>query len=703
MAADHALWPERDALILFAPLLLAAGIAAWFLLPWLPQRQAASGIGVAVALLGLLFRGFLRPVLLCAGLLFAAGVVLADVRSNNVAAPRLHFRLSGAEVSGTVTAVEGRVDGAGGEAPFTRLLLAADAMPAGATLRLRMAGLPPDWLRPGARLAAKVQLQPPAGPQVPGGYDFSRRAWFMGVGASGQILGAPHLLRAAPAPPGVAAWLALRRLELTGWLAARVGGREGGIAAALVTGDQGRIDARTVAAMRDSGLAHLLSVSGYHIAVVVGASLWLFRRLLARWEWLALRVSVRTLAALGAGVMGTLYTLIAGAEVPAVRACLMAWVVVAALVLGRDPLSLRLIAFAAFVILLARPEAALNPSFQLSFAAVVALVSLYQSAWGRRLFPLLPEDAWWTRWGRRGAALLLSGLVIEAMLAPVALFHFGRAGLYGTLANLLGIPLTSVAIMPALGGMLAAGAVGLEAPFAWAARQGIGALIGLAEAVAGLPGAVARLGAVPVPAFGLMLAGMLLLALLSTRARLLGMAPLLAGGMLALVWPAPDLMVSADGRHVALVRDGRLLTLRAAKGGFATDSMAEAAGVSDIVPLGMATDARCNDLACALPGPGASLLALRSAAALERASLLEACAAADIVVSDRALPAACRPRWLLLDKVTLRSLGAVAVDRARRRWVSAGALAGDHPWSPAAPVSRWRDLLGKERWTEPIS
>lgn len=140
--------------------------------------------------------------------------------------------------------------------------------------------------------------------------------------------------------------------------------------------------------MRRSGLAHLLSISGLHVAAMVGAMMLLTLKLLALSPRLALRLPLVLIAAGVGALAGIGYTLLAGAEVPTVRSCVASLLVLAGLAAGREAMTLRLVATGAIVVLLIRPESLAGPSFQLSFAAVTAIVALHEHprvrAWARR-------------------------------------------------------------------------------------------------------------------------------------------------------------------------------------------------------------------------------------------------------------------------------------------------------------------------------
>ncbi len=699
-ALGEAFVAQRPQLVLFAPVLLGTGIALWLLLPFNSQRQAALLAVLAVATLGILLPRGLRQIAVLAGLLAALGLLAAERRSAEVAAPRLHHRLTAAPMEGRVIRLAVQQGGA-----RHVLLLRRDASSVDpeVTFRIGLDGPLAAGVEPGARVRVIATLGPVPGPALPGGHDPARKAWFEGVSATGRALAPPTLLQPAPASPFA---IAAARQRLGASIADRLGGDAGAIAVALTVGDQGGIRPDLLESMRVAGLAHILTVSGFHIGVLVAGLLFLGRRLLALWPWLALRTSVTRIAAVLAGLGGTGYAILSGAEPPAVRAAIAAWVVLVALILGRDPLAPRLIAFAAFLILLVRPETLLSPSFQLSFAAVTALAVLARSRLGIWLQggedegPLL-------RAARLAAAMLAAGLVAELVLTPIALYHFGRAGAYGVIANLAAVPLTSLVIMPLLGAWLLLAGLGagslVEAPL----RLSLEALAGIGETVAGWPGATFSLPAIPLAAALLLLSGALLLLLLVGRLRWAA-APLLLGGIaVAFLVPRPDILVSGDGRQVGVLADGRLHLLRGHRNGFLIENWSEQTAASPDAGMRSLPGARCTAAGCAIPVGGLRLLALTEAADPEQgrtsAALAAACRRADIVTAPFALPAPCAPRWLRLDKPALRQTGPAAITAPTRRIATVADRAGDHPWSPSALPGERPRLLGTPAWTGVIA
>jgi competence protein ComEC len=694
---------ERHALPLWLPVAFAAGVAAWFLVPWGGQRAALAVMLAGMGAAALLARW--RPVAVLAWLALA-GMAAAEWRSASVAHPVLAARTI-IRFEARVTAVEIRSD-----RDKVRLLLApvdeavlprhgGDTIlpPHGGDpvlpplVRVSLRGGVPAGVAPGARIVLRAMLAAPAGAAVPGGYDFARRAWFAGIGATGFALGPVQVVAPAPPPAGALAWLAAARAQLQARITAVVPGAPGAIAAAFVTGDQGAIPLDTAQAMRDSGLAHLLSISGVHIAVVVGGTIFLVRRLLALFPFIALRWPVRTIAVAAAALVGIAYSLLAGAEVPTVRTMLATLIVLVGMVIGREAFSLRLLAAAAILILAFRPEALLGPSFQLSFAAVIAIVALYESRLGRWLTTAGEDEGIGGRIGRHLASLLVSGLVAELALSSIGLFHFNRAGLYGILANLFAIPWSSFVVMPLLVVALAADALGLGLLVWPAVGWSMGLLVALAEWTAALPGSVLRLPTMPMAAFALIVAGGLWLALWRTRWRWWGAGAVGIGLVWALAVPPPDLLVSADGHGAALrLDDERLALLRPRTGGFLRNNWADAVAGEGAISFAELPGAACSRDACVAAidhgGRRWRLLATLSRDYIARDSFEPGCAAADIVISDRRLPAWCRPRWLKLDRQWLGESGAVAIWLGSGRIAAANRGLGDHPWRPALPARR---------------
>ena len=688
-ALEEWLDAERDQLVLWLPVALGGGIAAWFLLPDARSWGCALLACAAVALAGVgLGHGGRAARLLAVGAMtVACGLALTWWRAERVAAPVL-ARPVVAAVTGRVVDVEPLA--ARGLVRLTMLPDAGLGLPPRIRVNLAQADAPTGLTR-GAMLSLRARLMPPPPAPVPGAYDFARVAWFAGIGATGRGFAPVTVTRTGPPESSL-------RARLTRHITSRLDGSRGGIAAALATGDEGAILEEDAEAMRRAGLAHLLSVSGLHITAAVAATMLVVIRLLALWPWLAIRVRLPLVAA-GAGALAAIgYTLLTGSQVPTIRSCVASLLVLAALALGREAVTLRLVAAGALVVLLVRPEALTGASFQLSFAAIAAIVALHEHPRVAGWFTAREEGRGTTLLRHLGS-LLLTGVVVEAALMPIAVYHFHKAGLYGAAANIVAIPLTTFVIMPLEALALLLDPVGLGWPLWWLTDRAIRSLLWLAHAVAATPGSSVALPSMPAAAFAAMVVGGLWLALWRSRWRRLGLLPLAIGAIAAIRTPPPDLLVTGDGRHLAVRAGGGLALLRDRAGDYTRSMLAENGGV-DGEPLLLAEQpaARCSPDMCAVDviakGRTWRVLASRSSYPVAWQRLVAACRTADIVVSERRLPRGCVPRWLKLDAPVLRRTGGVmltfgtaAVGTARRQ--------GDmHPWvspptvTPPRPSAR---------------
>jgi competence protein ComEC len=680
-AARIELWleAERDQLVLWVPVLFGAGVAGWLTLPGSPQWAALLTAAAALVLAGLALPLGARSsrVLLIGGICVALGCGLVWWRADRVASPVL-----ARPAIVTLTAHVERVEPlAARELVRLRLRpISAQDLPQHVRVNLAEADVPYGLAR-GAVIQLRARLMPPPGPAVPGAYDYARVAWFDRIGATGR--GFAPVKVVTPAQDNGRDL----RQSLSAHIRQSLPDAPGAVAASLATGDQGAIPEEDAEAMRRSGLAHLLSVSGLHITAVVAATMVLILRLLALSPWAALHLRLPLIAA-GAGAAAAIgYTWLTGAEVPTIRSCVAALLVLVALALGREAMTLRLVAAGAMVILLLWPEALAGASFQLSFAAVTAIVALHESPRVRRWFGP-HEEGWGARLLRGGGSLLLTGLVVEAVLLPIGLFHFHKAGMYGALANIVAIPLTTFVIMPLEALALLLDVVGLGAPIWWLCGQALRLLLWVAHATANAPGAVQALPAMPRSSYALIITGGLWIALWRTRMRWAGVLPLTVGAAWAMATAAPDVIVTGDGRHLAIrTGDGGYALLRERAGDYVRSLLAESGGVDGELPvLDDVPDARCNADVCLATVRGRRIAATRSFELVDVRDLISFCRGVDVIVSDRRLPRSCSPRWLKLDRAALARSGGVTITLAPPTLRTVADERGRHPWTNPSTV-----------------
>jgi competence protein ComEC len=291
---------------------------------------------------------------------------------------------------------------------------------------------------------------------------------------------------------------------------------------------------------------------------------------------------------------------------------------------------------------------------------------------------------------RAVVSLILTGVAIELVLTPIALFHFHKAGLYGALANVVAIPMTTFIIMPFEALALVFDVIGLGQPFWWLAGQGIVTMLALAHWVSGLPGAITMMPAMPIWAFGAFVMGALIFGLLTTNVRFLGV-PLCAIGLVAMVTaPRPDVLVTGDGKHLALVSaDGEVALLRGRAGDFVRGMIFEKAGSkAQVTPIEGWPGVQCTLDNCVVTVMGKdrawTLLATRTRNPIPSMEMAAACKRVDIVVSDRWLPASCRPKWIKADRRLLEQSGGLAFYLDAQRVVTVNEDNRHMPWVQAA-------------------
>ena len=675
---------ERHRWFLWIPVAFGVGIGVYFALPFEPPPWVAPAGLIPTAAAAWLTRERLAVAApLAAVALALAGASAASVRTALAAAPILAAEHGPADIRGEVVSAEPLPTGHRVIIKVAEISgLAPGRRPERVRLTLRT-GEPP---LPGRPITVPAMLHPPPTPAAPGGFDFARALYFQRIGALGYAVGPPRLDGDAPAASERRSLAALRYAIAGRIEAAMTAGREDDpvwrqrarVAAALLTGLRAGIDETVWEWLRDSGLAHLLAISGLHLGLVAGLTFFALRLLLALSETLALRRPIKKWAALAALAAGFGYLLLTGATVPTQRAFVMVAMVLAAVLIDREPLTMRPVAWAALIILAWRPESLTGASFQMSFAAVTALVAFYEAARAESLRRAAPPSLW-----RRPllylGAVAATTVVASLATAPFSAWHFNRIAIVGLVANFAAVPATAFWIMP--WGMVALLAMpfGLEAPPLEAMGWGIGLVIAVAEAGAGLPLAVASIPAAPASALVATVFGGLWMAIWRRPWRFFGVAGIAAGVAIAVATRGPDLLVDDTGRLFA-VRTGSgglaLSTQRTAR--FAAGVWLRRAGVADAAPW-PPEDMACDRLACIFTPQGGPVVALVH----DPRALGEDCAVADIVVSAAQIRGDC-PAPLVIDGGDVRRNGAHAVrfgdGSAAPRATHARGARGARPW-----------------------
>jgi competence protein ComEC len=669
-------------LVPWLPVAFGCGIALYFAAPQEPFWWAGLVLALALAAATVALResalGFPVLAVLTA---VAAGFALATLRAQAVSHPVLETPVFSARLSGFVEAREQRERS-------DRIVLRVDRFEAG------RAGARPERVRIAVRkgtapavgsfVELRARLNPPLAPLRPGGYDFARDLYFQRIGASGFALGAIRQA-APPQPPDFrlryTAAIGGLRDDIDARIRAALAGDRAAIASALITGKRDAISAPVNEAMYVSSLGHVLSISGYHMAVVAGAVFFAIRAVLALFPVLASRHPIKKWAAAGALGMAAFYLLLSGAEVATQRAFIMTAIVLAGVMCDRPALTLRTIAVAALGVLLLAPEALVHPSFQMSFAATLALIAAYERGlpWLSAV-PETPRAARIALWGgRQVIGLLVASLVAGLATTLFAAYHFHRLAPYGILSNLLAMPVVSAWVMPWGLASLVAMPFGFDAACWHLMGVGIEWMTAVAQWVAGLPGAVGRVTAFGVGPLLVASFGLILVCLLRSPLRWSGAVMIVLACIAAARTPPPDVLIAQDARMVAVRNaEGRLSVMKSRRDDFTLRAwLAADADGRDPRDISLAAQVRCDDLGCTAPLRGGGLVALAQRAE----ALIDDCARALVVVTQPTASPDCKA--LAVDRGTWRRYGAAALTRTAEGFTVTFArpLGTERPWA----------------------
>lgn len=656
-----------------AALTISAGAVAL----WLGTARTGPKPGISPnARAGL---AFLLIVLAWAGL----GGLAVDVRVRMVAAPRLEAQIGPTRVTGWVMAVE-----PGQSRPRMRLRVHAIDGVSRPPIDVQLSPPLGSVLPPGRAVRCLAILAPPAPPLFPGAYDPGRRAYFARVGAAGYTLGACRPIHLPPPDWRVRAqlWLQAFRRDVAESVASAAPGLGGALAAAVLVGDRTLLDPESNAAFQNSGLAHLLSVSGLHMSLAAGLAFTGFYGGLALIPGLALRWPLKKIAAGAALVCAFAYLIFSGSSVPAQRAFIMTGAALGAVLLDRPAFTMRALAAAAVFVVLIAPESVLDAGFQMSFAATAALVAFFEA---RAVHAALPSPgpvigALQGLWGALRGSLLIS-LVAGLATDPIAAFHFQRLALYGLAANLAAAPIISFVVAPAAMLALLASPLGWDGPLR-AAAWGLELIGGVGLAFGQRPEAVRVIPAMPDASFLLFLLAIGWLCVWREALRWLGLG---FAGLALWIYAAtapPIILLDGDGK-VIFARSAQGWAIQRPERGarFAEARLGQRAGLNTL------EIARLPDLGCAPHGcRWRTAFARKVGLALSAVGEAQLCGRVDLLISLHPSLPKSEPRChsgMLVTSADLHEKGGLAITETRKGFRLRYAMAGHTPPWRASPHS----------------
>lgn len=686
---------EEGRLFLWLPICLALGIGAYFSSRYEPSITFVAAVFLFCLFCAFLIRYFFNvltiPVIIVA---VVSGFILAKVRTEIVRGPVI------SKVKG-VYAIEGRLDrltllpGTEKRLLLSKLVIkgiSSDKTP----LRIRLTSrIKEKRLIVGARIRLRAILRPPPGPVRPGGFDFARQAWFSRLGAVGFAISKADILQEASSKFSSFGNERLRQI-VTDKIRSVTTGPAGAIALALIVGEKRSIDKNVLGSIRAAGLAHMLAISGMHMALVSGTMFWVLRALFALSSTLALLFDVRKLAAVGAILVAGGYYLLSGMGISTLRAFIMITIMLVAVLLGRKALSLRNVSIAALIILVFFPESLLSVGFQMSFASVVALISFYESGifFRQRGRSAISFIRLLDKFRYGFMSIFATTLIAGFAVGPIAVYHFHHITTYSVVGNVLAMPVLSLVVMPmALVGLITM-PFDLHAYPLFFMTQGNTLIVAIADYVAGFDDARVNVGTIGMTALMWIVFGGLWLCLWTSAYRYVGLFFILVGLGISPLRSTPFLLIERDGKNIALIdADNTMWPMRPRAGRYSLTKWRSAYGAE--VPLvrtrydkkrarvksHSSPKWRCDQYGCTALFQGLTIAYSSHPGALE-----DDCAQSNILITTYPIPAshkACHQVKIRIDIKALKRKGshAIYLKDQKLNVINSREVRGKRPWT----------------------
>lgn len=573
---------EQERLVLWVPVLFAAGILAFFAMdtPPHPMQLALWPAAVGMALFSIIRRRA-WVLLWVAVALFFSGLAWSTLYTQSRTTQMLTKETRIGEVRGTLTRLE--QSDKGWRVTIDRPnveKLTPDETPS--SVRLNIRGRNKPDVRVGDVVSLRAGLLPPSGPVMRGGFDFARFFFFRDIGAVGY--GLPPITRiekATQQPPILD--VQQTRADIAERLQEQLGARVGAVAAALMIGDRTAISDNVLDAMRISNLSHILAISGMHMALITGLVFFAVRYALVLLPPTQHSPHNKKVAAALGLLCGAVYLVLADYPISAVRAFVMVALLLGAVLLDREVQPMRSLAWAAMLLLLYNPANVLEPGFQLSFMATMGLIAWYEVARTKKMDELAEDEtrshkSFWRRVGIYLGAIMLTTLVAELVTTPLVIYHFNNASFYGVVANLIVMPIVAFVVMPCVVLTYLLWATPLADFTIMVMGYGIEVMLIVADYIRTLPYAEQFLPAPNGWWIALASFGLVWLCLMRERWRFWGLPLTVLGVLPILLHQTPDFYISQDRGQIALKLEGELQMVKGRGNSFAPRQWANGNG-----------------------------------------------------------------------------------------------------------------------------
>ncbi len=667
---------QKNNLLLWTPVLLAFGISIYFVLQAEPSwMMGFIPFGLAVCtVLAVKERIKIIALGLC---IMALGFLAGQARTAFVATPMLSKDVGPAMVTGVVKSID-PLDGESHVRLIIEPLEIEDLEQEKLPKKIRLTLREGNHVSVGDTIEGLAKMHAPSSAVIPGRFDFRQYLYFQSIGAIGffykdvQVLEQPQRFHFDD-------YIQSLRNTIGQRIKQHLGPETAPIAIALMIGQQTAISDEDKEIMRIAGLSHILAVSGMNVVLFAGSIFFFVRLLLVLIPHIGVIWPVKKISAVAAIIGVFVFMALAGGSLPTIRAVIMSTIVFGAILIDRHPFSMRLMAFAAFTVLLFAPESIFSASFQMSFAAVAALIFAYEKT----------EAYWRTIYHQAGMfkriALYFIGMSFTTIVAtiataPFSLYNFHQLSTYGLLGNLLALPVVGSVIMPFIMLAMVLMPLGLEFIPLYIANLGIIIVKEIAQVISELPGAMIYFGLWPGYALALIVFGALCLMLNEGKAKLIGLPFFMIALWGISNYQEPAVLISPDIKLVGVHYDDHFYISSKTSNRFLRESWGEALAIIEeriqkFPKEGTLGPITCGEYGCNIKTSGKMISYINN-----RAALSEACANADLVLA--AFPAKnCSAPMIDYFDGRYNGVHALWIKDSVINIKSAKELTGDRPWS----------------------
>lgn len=668
---------QEESRLIWPAIFLGLGAAIFFALPFEPPMFMALSILVLMSISSVwqwlrfhrasdnnLDINYLIYLLCITFLLIATGFSASKIKSDLVGTPMVSKETRVVKIEATLIHIEDRGQGKGKQLQLSDLVIEKwekNKTPKSIRITTRTK-ISPD-VAVGDSVSFLAKLTPPSPPIMPGSFDYARHFYFESIGGLGYAVSDIELVKKNES---ILPNLDNIRSKVSDTIKSHVTGPTQGIVVALMTGERAAIDESDWQALRASGLAHIISISGLHVAMVAAPVFFCVRLLLSFFPMIALRWNIKKISAFVALIVCTAYVGFVVPSIPTTRALLMTGVALIAIMLDRSPFSLRLVGASAILVLIISPESIWSASFQMSFAAVAAIIAC--ADWTREFWLRQYREAGWIK----KSALYLAGATLTSLIASIATapfvwYHFQQMATYSVIGNLLAMPLSGLVIMPMLILSYFLMPFGLEGPTLQLMAWGVEQLLNVARLVQSMPLSLITGPSVsPLFLYFMALAALIIL-LFKRQWKWVSLPLILFAVLLAVNTQQPEMLVSESGELV-LVKTGEQTALLSSlrKERFTAEQWMQHLGmkqVSSFPKEGSFETENGDKVSCDLSSCRIAVGPLKISYGSNYSALHEDCSWSDIIIAPKWLDYSFCKHAKIIDLGYLRKSGAISITK----------------------------------------